>query len=58
MSVLQTADCNSEVTKGCPALAPERAVGSRPVGLAVDPATGTVLVTNTVSGTMSVLNAR
>jgi DNA-binding beta-propeller fold protein YncE len=55
VSVLRTADCNSEVTKGCPALAPELAVGSKPVGLAVDEATGTVYVANTVSGTMSVL---
>ncbi len=58
VSVLRTADCNSEVTKGCPALAPELAVGSKPVGLAVDQATGTVYIANTVSGTMSVLNAR
>jgi DNA-binding beta-propeller fold protein YncE len=58
VSVLRTAECNSEVTKGCPALAPELAVGSKPVGLAVDQATGTVYVSNTVSGTMSVLNAR
>jgi DNA-binding beta-propeller fold protein YncE len=56
VSVLQTADCNSEVTKGCPALAAERPVGSKLVGLAVDQASSTVYVTNTVSGTMSVLN--
>ncbi len=58
VSVLRTTNCNAQATSGCPALAPEIAVGSKPVGLAVDQSTGTVFVANTVSGTMSVLNAR
>ena len=58
MSVLRTTNCNAQATSRCPALAPEIPVGSKPVGLAVDQSTGTVFVANTVSGTMSVLNAR
>jgi DNA-binding beta-propeller fold protein YncE len=58
VSVLRAARCNALVTTGCPPIAPEQAVGSKPVGLAVDQVTGTAYVMNTVSGTMSVLNAR
>jgi len=56
VSVLHTAGCNALVTSGCPAYAPEVAVGSKPVGISVDPVTGTAYVMNTVSGTMSVIN--
>jgi DNA-binding beta-propeller fold protein YncE len=59
VSVLRTARCNAQVTTGCPSAgAPEQAVGSKPVGLAVDEATGTAYVMNVVSGTMSMLADR
>lgn len=58
VSVLDTARCNAQVTTGCPADAPELAVGSKPVGLAVDQVSGTAYVMNVDSGTMSLLDGR
>ncbi len=56
VSVLNTARCNAGSAAGCPADAPEVAVGSQPNGLAVDELTGTVYVLSLGSGTMSLLH--
>ena len=57
VSVLNTARCNAESQAGCPAQAPEVAVGSQPNGLAVDELTGTVYILSLGTGTMSLLRS-
>jgi DNA-binding beta-propeller fold protein YncE len=55
VSVMNGSTCNAEVTDGC-SVAAEKAMGSQPVGLAVDQPTGTVYALNSPqSGTMSIL---
>ena len=49
VTILNGARCNAEVTSGC-GTATERAVGSRPYGLAIDQRTHTVYVTQVYPG--------
>jgi DNA-binding beta-propeller fold protein YncE len=56
VTVLKGARCNAEVTSGCRTATREQAVGSVPSGLAINPRTRTVYVTNLFqAGSMSIL---
>ena len=56
VTVLKGARCNAEVTIGCRTATREQAVGSVPSGLAINPRTRTVYVTNLFqAGSMSIL---
>jgi DNA-binding beta-propeller fold protein YncE len=56
VTVLDGSRCNASVTSGCSAPVGEQAVGSMPSALAVNPASGTVYVVDTLqSGSLSVL---
>jgi DNA-binding beta-propeller fold protein YncE len=56
VTVLDGSRCNATVTSGCGAPLREQAVGSEPVGLAIDSQAGTVYVIDTFqAGSMSVL---
>jgi DNA-binding beta-propeller fold protein YncE len=56
VTVLDGSRCNATVTSGCGAMSREQAVGSEPVGLAIDPHPGAVYVIDTFqAGSMSVL---
>jgi DNA-binding beta-propeller fold protein YncE len=56
VTVLDGSRCNASVTSGCGAPVREQAVGSQPVGLAVNPRTNTVYVADTFqTGSMSIL---
>jgi len=56
VTVLDGSRCNATVTSGRGAPSREQAVGSEPVGLAIDPPAGTVYVIDTFrTGSMSVL---
>jgi len=46
VSVIDTAGCNAEIRAGCGQKPPEVTVGSGPFGVALDPVTDTVYVTN------------
>jgi DNA-binding beta-propeller fold protein YncE len=56
LSVLNGAMCDAEDTSGCTRFAPTTAVGNSPQGVADDPATHTVYVTNRGDDTVSVIN--
>jgi serine/threonine-protein kinase len=56
VSVIDGATCNARVTSGCGRAPATVAVGSGPMGLAVNPVTDTVYVANSRSGTVSVIN--
>jgi len=58
VSVVNTATCAADDTSGCRSVAPTVAVGQGPASLAVDDATDTVYVSNTVDGTVSVIDGR
>ena len=56
VTVLDGSRCNATVTSGCGASPSERAVGSEPADLAIDPQAGTVYVIDAFqAGSMSVL---
>jgi DNA-binding beta-propeller fold protein YncE len=56
VTVLDGSRCNASVTRGCGAPVREQAVGSQPIGLAVNPRTNTVYVADTFqTGSMSIL---
>ena len=56
VTVLDGSRCNATATSGCGAPPCEEAVGSQPVGLAIDPHADTVYVTDTFqAGSMSIL---
>ena len=57
VSILNGATCNRAVTWGCTVFAPTTTVGNAPQGVAADPATNTVYVTNGNDDTVSVINA-
>ena len=58
VTVLNGARCHARVTAGCGKATHEQAVGSGPVGLAVNPRTSTVYVANGhLPGSMSILTA-
>ena len=61
VSVINAATCNAHQHSGCSQTPPTITVGSNPVGIAIDQATGTVYVTNLGSNfsgdTVSVINA-
>lgn len=58
VSVLNGARCNATTTRGCSAAPHQQAVGSQPIGAVVNPATGTVYVTNLFSATLSIFPAQ
>jgi DNA-binding beta-propeller fold protein YncE len=59
VSVVNGSKCNATVTTGCRRPAPERAVGSQPFGLAVNPYSSTVYVGDIFgSGAMSMFDGR
>jgi DNA-binding beta-propeller fold protein YncE len=59
VSVVNGSTCNATVTRGCRHEAPERAVGSQPFGLAVNPCHGTVYVADILGdGALSIFNGR
>lgn len=56
VTVLDGSRCNATATSGCGAPPHEEAVGSQPVGLAIDPHADTVYVIDTFqAGSMSIL---
>ncbi len=58
VTVLKGARCNAEVTSGCRTATREQAVGSVPSGLAINPRTRTVYVTNLFqAGSLTVFRA-
>ncbi len=57
VSILNGATCNGSVTGGCTVFAPTTTVGNEAQGVAADPATHTVYVTNGNDDTVSVINA-
>ena len=57
VSILNGATCNGVVTWGCSVFAPTTTVGNAPQGVAADPATGTVYVSNGNDDTVSVIDA-
>jgi DNA-binding beta-propeller fold protein YncE len=57
VSVINGSTCNAAVTRGCSRPAPERAVGSQPYGLAVNPLDSTVYVADLLGeGTLSIFD--
>ena len=59
VSVLNGSTCNAEVTSGCGRPAPEQAVGSQPLGIAINEETNTVYATDlSTPGSMSILRGR
>jgi len=59
VSVVNGSKCNAEVTRGCRKPAPERAVGSQPYGLAINPRNRTVYVADLLGeGALSIFNGR
>jgi len=59
VSVVNGSKCNAEVTTGCRQPAPQRAVGSQPYGLAVNPHNSTVYVADLLGqGAMSIFDGR
>jgi DNA-binding beta-propeller fold protein YncE len=58
VSLIDGATCNAAMTTGCDQIPPRVAVGSGPTVPAVDPADGTVYVTNIFDNTISVLPTR
>jgi DNA-binding beta-propeller fold protein YncE len=58
VTILTESRCNAQITSGCRNASREQAVGSGPLGLAVNPSTGTVYVANQyLPGSMSILQA-
>jgi DNA-binding beta-propeller fold protein YncE len=57
VSMINTARCNATVISGCAQTPPTVAVGRGPSGIAVNPATHTVYVSNATDNTVSVLDA-
>jgi DNA-binding beta-propeller fold protein YncE len=58
VSILDGSRCNASVTSGCGAPPREQAVGSQPLGLAIDQQVNTVYVTEIFqAGSMSILDA-
>ncbi len=56
VTIIDGARCNAAVTSGCSAPPREQAVGSQPIGLAINPDTGTVYVADTFqAGSLSIL---
>ena len=58
VTILNGARCNATVTSGCGAAPGKQPVGSQPFGLAINPRTNTIYVTQTFqTGSMSVFRA-
>jgi DNA-binding beta-propeller fold protein YncE len=58
VTILNGARCNAIVTSGCGAVPGKQPVGSQPFGLAINPRTSTIYVTQLFQvGSMSVLRA-
>jgi YVTN family beta-propeller protein len=58
VSVLNGATCDANDTAGCTRFAPTTTIGNGPQGVAVDPATNTVYVSNVNDDTVSVIDSR
>jgi DNA-binding beta-propeller fold protein YncE len=59
ITILNGSRCNASITIGCSTRQPERAVGSQPLGVAVNQTTGTIYVTNLFqAGSLSILAGR
>jgi DNA-binding beta-propeller fold protein YncE len=56
VAVINGATCNAEVITGCKRTPPTVKVGSGPFGIAVDQATDTIYVANSVKDTLSVID--
>ncbi|MGN6168498.1 MAG: YncE family protein, partial [Solirubrobacteraceae bacterium] len=58
VTILHTKHCNAAATTGCAKASREQAVGSAPLGIAVNPHTGTIYVANQyLPGSLSILTA-
>ena len=59
VSEVDGATCNAMITFGCQSPAPEQAVGSQPIGIAVNPNTDTVYALNSFGrGSISIFAGR
>jgi YVTN family beta-propeller protein len=56
VTVIDASTCNAQVTSGCAASHPTIPVGKRPNQMAFNPATNTLYLTNSDSGTVSVID--
>jgi len=56
VTILNAARCNAEATRGCRTASREQPVSSQPFGLAVNPRTRTLYITNLLqAGSMTIL---